>query len=503
MRLAALSAFALALASAAAADPAATIMGVTRDAGTGCVTIRYSLGGADAIVTVGGDVASADGSWTPLDAAAFRRVTGDVNARVSVGADRTIVWMPEGDGLLAAANGLRLRLTLWSPAQPPDYMAQEIGGGEDPRYYTSEAALPHAVTDSYWKAARILFRKIPAKGVVWNMASVSPRRFVRLNADYYLSVYPYTKAQTQSVGGYDASIPEAVDPDAKAGACPQFRVAYHYYRGLCPDDRTASYPIAEGSNLAALNAQLAVPVDFPTEAEWEYACRAGQGTALYSGEEATEENAAKLAWYGGNAGGRRVHETGLKAPNAWGLYDMLGNVWEWCLDYYAESDNAYFADGTVDDPKGPSSAQVYNGRSPARVVRGLCFWSGGKELVQGANYRWGYDYTHGEDPAFGARLRAPIPGADADVIAHGTATWTSLDNSVRTDYWDCTGYENPRVIEVVYEPSGMDFRPGTCAASDDVRAADGFFDSEVWSDCRSDGIGLNTRPVSGGVVIFR
>ena len=67
----------------------------------------------------------------------------------------------------------------------------------------------------------------------------------------------------------------------------------------------------------------------PTEAEWEYACKAGT-TAVRYGE------LNQIAWYKGNSEGM-THDVGGKAPNAWGLYDMLGNVWEWCSDIYDET----------------------------------------------------------------------------------------------------------------------------------------------------------------------
>ena len=72
----------------------------------------------------------------------------------------------------------------------------------------------------------------------------------------------------------------------------------------------------------------------PTEAEWEYACRAGTTTATYVGNLTSEHDDPildSIAWYAGNSG-EQLHVVGQKAPNAWGLHDMLGNVWEWCSD---------------------------------------------------------------------------------------------------------------------------------------------------------------------------
>jgi formylglycine-generating enzyme required for sulfatase activity len=121
----------------------------------------------------------------------------------------------------------------------------------------------------------------------------------------------------------------------------------------------------------------------PTEAEWEYAARGGTKTALYTGDITIkgQRNAPeldKIAWYGGNscvdyAGGYDcsdwkekqyscsrcgTRKTGLKTPNAFGLYDMIGNVWEWCEDWYGD-----YPSGHVTDPRGPGSGSY-------RVIRG-------------------------------------------------------------------------------------------------------------------------------------
>jgi formylglycine-generating enzyme required for sulfatase activity len=94
----------------------------------------------------------------------------------------------------------------------------------------------------------------------------------------------------------------------------------------------------------------------PTEAEWEYACRAGTATRWTFGDNAAD--LAKHAWFKDNAA-KATHPVRQKAPNAWGLYDMHGNVAEWCHDYYAEQYEA----GAATDPRGPTEGEE-------RVLRG-------------------------------------------------------------------------------------------------------------------------------------
>lgn len=111
----------------------------------------------------------------------------------------------------------------------------------------------------------------------------------------------------------------------------------------------------------------------PTEAEWEYACRAGTTTAVYVNYRDRKAELEKVAWWKGNSGNapRHVKELG-KLPNAWGLYDMIGNVSEWCSDWYGDYTVQFET-----DPKGPGfgTLRVSRGgswRSEASRVRSAC-----------------------------------------------------------------------------------------------------------------------------------
>jgi formylglycine-generating enzyme required for sulfatase activity len=113
----------------------------------------------------------------------------------------------------------------------------------------------------------------------------------------------------------------------------------------------------------------------PTEAEWEYAARSGGKKEKYAGTS-NDSGLGEYAWYNANSG-NRTHAVGEKTPNGLGLYDMTGNVWEWCQDWYGEK---YYEDSPRNNPQGPSNGQY-------RVLRGGA-WFRKPENVRAATRTW-------------------------------------------------------------------------------------------------------------------
>ena len=117
--------------------------------------------------------------------------------------------------------------------------------------------------------------------------------------------------------------------------------------------------------------------DLPTEAQWEYACRAGTTTALNNGEYIIDsiicQNLDQVAWYFNNSN-YNIHVVGQKKPNEWGIFDMHGNVWEWCRDWYGG-----YQFLAVTDPTGPNIGSD-------RVIRGGC-WDSFARFCRSASRR--------------------------------------------------------------------------------------------------------------------
>jgi formylglycine-generating enzyme required for sulfatase activity len=194
------------------------------------------------------------------------------------------------------------------------------------------------------------------------------QRKVTLTRAFELASTEVTQEQFQGALGYNPSKNAACGPQ-----CPVDQVSWHesaaYCNALSQKQSLGSCYTCTGSG-PSVTCTVAAAYDgtsktiydcpgfrLPTEAEWEYAYRAGSSTALYNGAltscshtDGADANADKIAWYYMNAGGK-PHPVGKLQPNAWGLFDLAGNVWEWCHDWHAEP----LPTTPIDDPWGPSS----------------------------------------------------------------------------------------------------------------------------------------------------
>jgi formylglycine-generating enzyme required for sulfatase activity len=162
-----------------------------------------------------------------------------------------------------------------------------------------------------------------------------PRHPVTISSGFWMSRFEITKAQWLEVMGSEPwrGQPYTVeDPDSPA--------------------EYISWEQAQGF-VEALNRRNEGTFRLPTEAQWECAARAGSTTAFHYGDDPNEQHVGDAAWYLRSAyipGERYAHPVGLKRPNAWGLHDTMGNVWEWCADWY---DPDYYVTSPDVDPPGP------------------------------------------------------------------------------------------------------------------------------------------------------
>jgi formylglycine-generating enzyme required for sulfatase activity len=184
------------------------------------------------------------------------------------------------------------------------------------------------------------FVLIPAGSFVMGSASgyneEIPEHPVTISRPFYLGKYEVTQAQWEAVMG------ENSPSRHKGPANPVENVSWEEVREfiekLNKKEGTARYRL-------------------PTEAEWEYAARAGTDTPYFFGNDKKE--LSEYAWHGDNSRGR-THPAGEKRPNPWGLYDIYGNVWEWVEDWFDEN---FYADSPEADPRGPEegSRRVFRG----------------------------------------------------------------------------------------------------------------------------------------------
>lgn len=300
-------------------------------------------------------------------------------------------------------------------ATPYTYLVVDLAAGPSaasyPVTYLMEVP-PGGWTDVY-KTTKLVLRRIPTSTSAFMMGSPEDelgrqtdetQHAVTLSQGFYVGVFEITQKQWERVKG---SWPSYFSNTTYRDARPVEQVTYNMIRG---SSTGSGWPVNNSvdasSFLGLLRAKTGLAFDLPTESQWEFACRAGTGTALNSGYDLTSStgNDARMNevgryWHNGGSGYTQDGDTSVATamacsylPNAWGLYDMHGNVWEWCLDWYG----AY--PGTVTDPKGATSGSN-------RVLRG------GSWVNQGYRCRSAYrNYSAAPgNVSFNIGLRVALP----------------------------------------------------------------------------------------------
>lgn len=280
-----------------------------------------------------------------------------------------VTWSTEAEGVTIVSTNVSVTVSLVNT--DPEvvnnslYYVIDLSGGTSATSYpvTTLSAPPGGVWSDEYKTTKLVLRRIEAGSFRMNGSYD-----VTLTKPFYIGVFEVTQKQYELVTGNNPS-------RYKGDARPVEHVSWNTIRG---NSDSYNWPnvktVDPNSFVGLLRSKTGLSLDLPTEAQWEYACRAGTTSSYNNGGNA-EADLKTLGRYYGNRndgrGGYSEHTTvGSYAPNAWGLYDMHGNVWEWCLDWYGSLSN-----GT--DPLGPVSGS-------RRVIR-VGGWLNGASYCTSSN----------------------------------------------------------------------------------------------------------------------
>ena len=349
-----------------------------QDKSSRVVSITYDLEEECAIVTF--DVLT---NGVSIGAINFTNAVGDINRKINAGKNKRIVWRPweTWPGFRFENSEASIKVTAWSTNSPPLYMVVDLDNPapENVRYYADADAVPNGVTDMAYKTSKLVMRRIPATGVMWRMGDIeceinvqsdNVSRLVVLTNDYYIGIYPVTQGQWRRVYDDYGASGKSRYPSVYSGedrdVHPVENVEWSKIRGDGDSDQynwpRDGHRVNSSYFLGCMRAVTSIQFDLPTEAQWEFACRAGTtGTNNVDGVSLDD-----TAWHSGIAS--TSMPVGLKLQNAFGLYDMLGNVEELCLD--RKGGNKANADGTpVIEPVGADSTSGNRIRKGGGFIR--------------------------------------------------------------------------------------------------------------------------------------
>jgi formylglycine-generating enzyme required for sulfatase activity len=268
-------------------------------------------------------------------------------------------------------------------------------------YHLTAEDVPGGVTNDLYKTTSLIMRRIPS-GTYKMGGGVPAPLSITLTKPFYIGVYEITQTQWRKV--YGTSYPATFVFPESDGRLAAGNVAYATIRGSGATSG-AGWPtnsdVLSSSFIGKMRQKTGLTgIDLPTSAQWEGACRAETTSYFNDGLSTSADTNIlnQLAWWQGNSGttdfpGGQNHVVGLKEPNRWGLYDMHGNVFEWCLDWAGN-----LQDG-ITDPKGSVSGT-------ARIIRGGSYYKPASECSSSAYAAFS---PSGAYESFGFRIVMTLP----------------------------------------------------------------------------------------------
>ena len=338
------------------------------------LVVAYTLS-ENAIVVVDIQTNASEEAYASIGGNRQWTLEGDVNKAVEKGL-RSFTWTPCVDLPDQDVEAAKIKVVFYAYASgdAPDYMVVDLAPSSPCRvqYYPDAESLPGGLlSNGSYRASKIVMRHIPARSADFFCGTVSEAsrqtdgretlRRVSLTNDFWIGVFEATYAQTAIFG---SSVWLSVRP-----------VKNTPWNNIRGDAAKYSWPYAvkDTSILGKIRTRTGVPFDLPGEIQWEFACRAGNGEGLWNdGTYVASDTAARLAHYG-----KPWSKTdcgimvGSLAPSSWGIYDMHGNVHEYCLDWWQKDISGL---GGCINSSGPT--RLDGTTTSEKVVRGGCFTSG-------------------------------------------------------------------------------------------------------------------------------
>ena len=425
----------------------ATVTGVTvtQSATSHRVAVGYTLGtvpeGTRAIVTA---QVCVDGE--PVNG---QHLVGDVNVELDAG-DHTFYWLPDLDVPGVDMRSVTVNVQAWKTNAPPAYIAFDMRWqagdlAHPPRFFNSTNELEGTIGSDLWRTDYLLMRRINANGALFRMgrpvgAKVNgdattlnkagmETRYVTFTNDYYIGVFELTQGQfvTCVTNKANPSVNHVSVGDDSWRTCPLEYISVADFRigGSGGNNVWPYYGREAGSSLsyrplAMMRLCTGAMLDLPTEAQWEFACRAGTGSGYYNGTDSFDKSGSRnnanpsnnttTTWPDAKLPTAKVAEGGTArvgsfAPNPWGLYDLYGNVWETCLDQFVT--DLAFEQNTLETPfVEPEGSRTVTQMTNIYYARRGGGW--GANERGGSAYRLGAKYNS-PNSGIGYRLVCPVP----------------------------------------------------------------------------------------------